>query len=335
MPNHGSEAPSGELDWLPYPESAAQRTRWITRLRPERALTNFEQPVAMFVENERNATGQIEPVLTVILTSRECGWHCLMCDLWKHTATSTPPTGSIPRQIEHALLQFPRIKSIKLYNSGSFFDPKAIAPQEDRRIAELLNGFSRVIVESHPRIVGDRARRFRDQLAGQLEIAVGLETVDEPTLEKLNKRVTLADFEKMALWMQAERIDLRTFILVRTPFQTEESGASWACRSIDFAFDNLGATVASLIPTRGGNGALEALSQQGLFSPPRLETLEAVTAYGVQRGGGRVFADLWNLESLAACPACFLDRRNRLEIINHTQRIPEGIGCSHCGLTPS
>lgn len=334
MPDSRPELLTLGQDLLPYPESPAERTRWIKRLRPERALIDHEQPVAVFVEREPNAQGELEEVLTVFLATRECPWHCLMCDLWKHTSTSPPKVGAIPRQIEQALTNFPNVKTIKLYNSGSFFDPQSIRPQEDKEIAQLLSRFSRVIVESHPSLIGDRARRFRDQLGGQLEIAVGLETVDEPTLEKLNKRVTLGDFERMARWMEIEWIDLRTFILVRSPFQSEESGRIWACRSIDFAIDSLGAKVASLIPTRGGNGALELLSKQGLFSPPKLESLESAIAYGLNRGGCRIFADVWNLELLTECSFCFPTRRERLQIINQTQRIPPAALCAHCGSNP-
>ncbi len=304
-------------------------------LRSQREPVNFDEPVATFEENERSEAGQIESVLTVILSSRECPWKCLMCDLWKNTATTSPPLGAIARQIEFALERFPKSSVIKLYNSGSFFDPSAVPVQDYPRVAELLTGFHRVIVESHPRLIGDRAVQFRDLLKGQLEIAVGLETVDEITLEKLNKRVPLIEFEKVGRWMKKEGIDLRTFILIRAPFQTEESGRFWANRSVDFAFDRLGATVAALIPTRAGNGAMEELARQGLFSPPQLGTLEQVLSYGLQRGGGRVFADLWNIDELARCSHCHLARRQRLEDMNLTQHWTPEIACSVCKSRPS
>ena len=49
-----------------------------------------------------------------------------MCDLWKNTLTETVPVGAIPAQIEYALARLPAARVIKLYNSGSFFDPRAI-----------------------------------------------------------------------------------------------------------------------------------------------------------------------------------------------------------------
>ena len=47
----------------------------------------------------------------------------------------------------------------------------------------------------------------------------------------------------------------------------------WAKRSLDFAFD-CGAMAATLISTRGGNGAIEVLVETGEFAPPRLELVE-------------------------------------------------------------
>ena len=56
-----------------------------------------------------------------------------------------------------------------------------------------------------------------------------------------------------------------------------------------------GATAAVLIPTRGGNGAMEDLMVSGQFKPPALETLETAMEYGLGLKAGRVFADLWGV----------------------------------------
>jgi uncharacterized Fe-S cluster-containing MiaB family protein len=56
------------------------------------------------------------------------------------------------------------IKQIKLYNSGSFFDPRAIPPEDHEAIAQRGAGFERVIVECHPALVGESVLTFRDLL---------------------------------------------------------------------------------------------------------------------------------------------------------------------------
>ena len=48
-------------------------------------------------------------------------------------------------------------KHLKLYNSGSFFDGRAIPEEDYPRIASLVSHFETVIVESHPKLIGENA----------------------------------------------------------------------------------------------------------------------------------------------------------------------------------
>src|SRR5439155_2565678 len=112
-------------------------------------------------------------------------------------------------------------RNIKLYNSGNFFDPRAIPPADYPAIARLVSGFERVIVECHPALLGNRCLQFREMLPGRLEVAIGLETVHPVVLEKLNKRITVDDFRRAAGFLASNWIDLRIFLLVRPPFLSE------------------------------------------------------------------------------------------------------------------
>ncbi len=314
----------------PYPDAPAQRDRWILVRRGNRKPLDPRQPYAFLVEEERSASGQLVPVATVFLTNRECPWHCLMCDLWKNTLPETVPAGAIPEQISFALKQLPAARQIKLYNSGSFFDPRAIPTEDYFAIAERVRRFERVVVESHPAFVGDDALRFRDIITGQLEVAIGLETAHPGVLEKLNKRMTLEQFAAAAEFLKKHQIALRVFLLVHPPFMPASEALQWLRRSADFAFD-CGATVVSLIPTRPGNGALEFLAQRGEFSLPVLSELEQAAAEVLACQRGRVFIDLWDLEKFSQCDKCFPARWLRLRKMNHTQQIEPRPVCSHCG----
>ena len=99
-------------------------------------------------------------------------------------------------------------------------------------------------------------------------------------------------------------------------FSTKREGLLWAKRSLDFAWD-VGVECCVIIPTRGGNGAMEQLRAEGSFEPPRLESLEAAVEYGLQQRRGRVFADLWDIECLIRCPSCGPERARRLQAMNH------------------
>lgn len=315
---------------LIFPESAAERDAWIVARRPARRPVDARVPYASFVEEECAANGHIERVATIFLTNRECPFRCTMCDLWRNTLTELVPAGAIPEQIDFALRQLESAKVVKLYNSGSFFDPLAIPPGDYPAIAECVRNFDRVIVECHPALVGEACVSFRDLLAGQLEIALGLETVEPQVLRKLNKRMTLDQFAAAARFLRSHAVDLRTFILVQPPFMKPEEALVWAERSLEFAF-SLGATAATLIPTRAGNGAMEELAEAGLFVAPELSLLEEAMAYGLGLGRMRVFADLWDMQRGRECAHCFDARVQRLREMNLRQRLAGAASCDICG----
>ncbi|TCK72823.1 radical SAM protein [Acidipila rosea] len=311
-----------------YPEQGLARDRWIVSRRPAREQLNPGLPYACFVEDEATAVGTIEPTATIFLTNRECPFRCVMCDLWRYTLTQSVPPGAIPAQIDHALATLAPATQVKLYNSGNFFDPGAIPPVDYPAIAERLTRFERVIVENHPLLTGESCLRFRDLLSGRLEIAMGLETAHPETLARLNKRMTPTQFATAAHFLRKHEIDLRVFILVQPPFMPPQESLHWAQASLDLAFD-LGATAASLIPTRGGNGAMETLAADGSFVPPSLVTVEAAMEYGLRLGRGRVFVDTWDLHT--TCAACNANRVARLRQMNLQQTILSRVGCAQCG----
>ncbi|HEX4008257.1 MAG TPA: hypothetical protein VHX60_18930 [Acidobacteriaceae bacterium] len=316
----------------PFPARPSDRDAWILALRGPRSPVDHWRPHAFLLEEEPDASGAIVPVTTIFLTNRECPWRCTMCDLWRNTLAEPTPPGAIPAQIEYALEQLAASasKHIKLYNSGSFFDPRAIPPEDHLAIAESIRTFDRVIVECHPALINDSCLRFRDLLNGQFEIAMGLETAHPGVLEKLNKRLTLDQFRAAADFLRAHSIALRVFILVQPPFMPQDESLHWAQRSLDFAFD-CGATAATLIPTRSGNGAMEALAASGDFTPPSLATVEDAVDYGLCLHRGRVFSDLWDLPRPTDCPACREARVARLRAMNLSQRTLPRIPCSVCG----
>jgi hypothetical protein len=300
-------------------------------------------------------SGALANTLTLLLTSRECPWHCAMCDLWQYTVPEPLPEGAMARQIAEALATArdsepadvdepaarPARRQIKLYNGGSFFDPKAVPPADYPAIARTVAGFDRIIVECHPALVGERAVQFqallREAAAARsraglpaLEVAMGLETVHLEALERLNKRMTLGQFERAAAFLAEHEMALRAFVLVQPPFQPPAEAVAWARRSADFAF-RCGAGVVTLIPTRSGNGAMEALRRAGDFTPPTLRTLEAAFEAALENAPARVFADLWNLEAFSRCPACFAARRERLDAMNLSQRVLKSTRCPRCG----
>lgn len=288
--------------------------------RGQRNVVSSKRPYAFFSERELGRSGHIESVATIFLTNRECPFHCVMCDLWKNTLTESVEPGDIPLQISYALNQLEPSESIKLYNSGNFFDPKAIPYSDHPAIAELAKGFSNVIVENHPKLCTKVCEEFQHRIApASFEIAIGLETCHEPSLRWLNKSFDLKDFETSVHFLRCCGIHVRVFLLLGLPGLSREECIDWTLRSIAYAA-NLGVDCFSIIPTRSDGPAFQRAKLEGSFSDPTGEQIEETFERALQLQAGRVFMDLWDAERFFSSAPSADVRIKRLESMNLYQR---------------
>ncbi len=302
--------------------------QFIESLRPPKEEVDVQKPYLFLHEREVQKSGEIEAVNTIFLTNKECPFKCTMCDLWRHTTDEPTPEGAITEQITYALERLPDATVAKLYNSGNFFDGKAIPRKDYLAISQQLAEYNHVIVENHPKLTGTYIHNFRDMLNGTFEIAMGLETVHPRVLPKLNKQITTDLFRESTEFLLKADVDVRAFILLNPPFLTDEiENIEWCLKSVEFAFA-AGVTACSIIPTRAGNGIMDQLEASGDYVKPRLEALEFVFDEALKLKKGRVFCDVWDLQKFSDCNSCFEQRKNRIEQMNLTQTILPRIECS-------
>ena len=306
----------------------------IRGLRPSRLQPQLDPfaPPRVLLERERRR-GLLEQSLTVFLTGAECPFTCVFCDLWRHTLEGPTPPGALPAQLGLAL-DAPEADPgscdrIKLYNASNWFDPRAVPRSEFDQLGRLVAPFRAVTVESHARMVGPRCQAFADRIDGRLEVAIGLETVHPGVLSRLNKGMTLDDFERAAAWLGDHDMDLRVFALVGAPFIPPEESVPWAVRTAEYALDR-GAAIVSLIPVRPGPGELARLAEAGEFTAPSLAQLEDALDCCLRRGMDGVTADLWDADQLVACPACRPAGLGRLDVMNRTGVSPPTLPCLIC-----
>lgn len=305
-------------------------TQEIEKLRPERNIVSPDIPYHFLHEQEPGQEGNLENVNTIFLTSKECSFKCVMCDLWKNTLKESTASGAILKQIDYALERLPKSDVIKLYNNGNFFDTKAIPLSDYPGIIKRLHSYNKVIVENHPKLCGQACIEFNEKLNGKLEIAMGLETIHPDVLPKLNKQLSPEDFKKATAFLRRHDIDIRAFILLNPPFLIgEKENIEWTLKTVQFAFE-CGVVCCSIIPTRPGNGIMESLQKKGDYIPPTLNALEEVFEKALELKKGRVFVDCWNIDFLSNCPYCFDERKHRLEEMNSDQIIHQRIVCSYC-----
>ena len=309
-----------------YPSAPQEQTSWILARRPERNVHDVRKPYHAMLEQEIGPDGILWDVATLFLVNRECPFRCLMCDLWKNTTRESVTAEDIVAQVAAGLAQTGPGRAVKLYNSGSWFDPSAVPIEAYEPVARLVAGFERVIVESHCAFLSERAEHFlmllrRYNPSVTLEVAIGLETVHPEVLARLNKRVTTADFVAAAEWLHMRGMALRSFVLLRPPFLTEDEGLEWAKRTIEFAI-SVGSTFTALIPVRGGNGAMDVLRAAGDWAPPSLASLETGLRHGLtivdRQAHQRITADVWDISLFSdagdAESDAIIERVNRMNV---------------------
>src|SRR5690606_38007824 len=174
-----------------------------------------------------------------------------------------PPRG--PTLFPYTTLFRSKARILKLYNAGSFFDPRAVPDADYPAIVDRLDGFARLVVESHPALIGRRLDRLLELLDARaasgaprvdLEVAMGLETTHASALEQLNKRMTVRQYVDAAARLAARGAGLRAFVLIAPPFVPVAERMFWLAHAVDTAFD-AGASIVSLIPVHAGNGAMD------------------------------------------------------------------------------
>jgi hypothetical protein len=260
-----------------------------------------------------------------------------MCDLWVNTLDESVPRGAIAHQIRTALATLPPARQIKLYNAGSFFDPQAIPVDDYEEIAAAVAGSIASSWSRIPRFCGvPTARRAG---ASGIWSAVGSKwpsasrRCTRRRWRALNKRMTLDDFAAAAQFLARHRSPCGVFVLLDPPFVPHHEAADTALSGVRTA-RSVGATACTVIPVRGGNGAIDALpvEQRPRLGLRELEwVLQEALAGGPEgpplRNRMRVFADLWDIERLYDC-GCSRDRAARLGRMNREQAAPPPVACA-------
>lgn len=311
-------------------------TAEVRRARPTSPEAREPGTPRFLDERERLADGRTVRSRTVFPIGAECPFACVYCDLWTHTTGARPtPPGSIPRQLRAALAPSePPIEQVKVYNASNFFEQRAVPAEDDEALLEILAPYPRVVVECHPRWIGERCFRFAGRLPGRLQVAIGLETAHPEALPRLGKAMTVERFDRAVEALLAREVGVRAFVLVGAPFVPSEESEEWAVRSVEHALRR-GVEHVALLPVRGGNGTLEALERAGEWRPPSLAEVESAFDRCLDFPfAGVVTVDTWDLDPDLSCPACFAPRRDRLERTSRTGRreapivCPEGCGKS-------
>ncbi len=273
----------------------------IAGIRNAISRSNRTDYVTTYTEREFfNGKTTLERVL--ILRTRGCSWSyhsgCSMCGYWDDT---NPEIGKaeLENQVSAFLKEFPRGEVLKIFTSGSFFDPIEIDSGSQHEIIErVLEGYGHLIVESRPeyihKVVGDLKR-----YGNRVQVAIGLESTDPDILKNsVNKNYDFDDFKKAATLLRENGVSVRTYLLLKPPFVTESEAVKDAIKSArDLAPYS---DFISINPMNIQRGTLvEKMYREGNYRPPWLwsvvtvlqslkgvgvPTVSLITASGKKRG---------------------------------------------------
>lgn len=241
----------------------------------------FQRPLACWRSRERHE-GTVIECLTIIFKTAGCRWNrCLMCS-YRHERF--PNNLSIESQEKDLLSQLAwtqeqhkpdRYQMVKIFTSGSFFDPCEVPPTVRSRIAEAFSG-KIVIAETRPEFVDrDSITTFLAAIDDgswkiPLVCAMGLETTDDQIREKcIKKGFLLSDFYAACERARASGAGVKAYLLFKPLFLTEREAVEDMKRSIRQISGQV--DMVSLNPcTVQRQTELEWYWKKGAYRPPYL-----------------------------------------------------------------
>jgi radical SAM enzyme (TIGR01210 family) len=164
---------------------------------------------------------------------------------------------------------------LKIFTSGSFFDPDEVPPAARRAVAEAFRG-KLIIAETRPEYVDAEAvGEFREGIdtgawSRPLSVAMGLETTNDAIREKsIDKGFTYADFLRAAGAAHAAGTDVKAYLLMKPPFLTEREARDDMVRSIR-EVSSVADSISMNLCTVQGRTEVERLWNQHAYRPPYL-----------------------------------------------------------------
>lgn len=239
-----------------------------------------EKPLAVWRGKDRFGTEQLE-CLTIIFESGGCSWSkCRMCS-YRHERYAARDCHALLSHLRAQLAWVMRehkpddYRMVKIFTSGSFFDPNEVPPEFLTDVAAAFRG-KLLFAETRPEYI-DRERLA--SFIGSIDdgtwktpvyCAIGLETSSDTIREKcINKGFSFEDFRNAARIAQTAGAGIKAYLLFKPLFLTESE-----------AVEDMETTIRDVVPladmismnpcTVQRNTELEYYWKRGAYRPPYL-----------------------------------------------------------------
>ncbi|MCI4364836.1 MAG: archaeosine biosynthesis radical SAM protein RaSEA [Thermoplasmata archaeon] len=271
------------------PESLARAVARDRRPGPA-GPTDARRYVNQWVEREAIGPEQVA-AFVLILRTRGCYWAdekgCSMCGYAKDTLGRSATPEELAEQLAHAVARYRDEPYVKIYTSGSFLDDREVDPESRRRLVETFSGRARrLLFETLPEFATpETLGPLHTAFAGELEVALGLESTDPTVLGKyVHKNAPPSEYLAAGDRVRALGLRAKAYLLLKPPYLTESESIRDVVRSIEEAAPRFDAL--SVNPVHIQNGTVvEWLYRRGRYRPPWLWSVVEALKEGASRRG--------------------------------------------------
>jgi hypothetical protein len=254
------------------------------------------EPVACW-RGEELLDGVVVPSFTIILRTVGCRFAreggCTMCGYITDAAAIPPTKEELIAQFDSALAKAPDSRfMVKIFTSGSFFDPCELPVEVQDYILRRLQQDERVVklvVESRPEFVQwESFQRARSLFFKPFEVAIGLETADD-TIRSfcINKNFSFDDFRKACAVAAGEDVRVKVYLLLKPPFLSEGDAIRDVVDSVSKVAEYAQTVSINVCNIQRGT-LVEALYLRGGYRPPWLWSVVEVLRRAKEVNSGLV-----------------------------------------------
>ncbi|MBN1539696.1 MAG: archaeosine biosynthesis radical SAM protein RaSEA [Candidatus Thermoplasmatota archaeon] len=251
--------------------------------------TSNSKPLSVWKEKDSIDRVEVE-ALVMILKTRGCSWSkrsgCTMCG-YNNSVFPDVTSSDLIMQVDDALKSYDGEQYIKIFTSGSYFDPMEIPLETQRSIAMSVGSSApsaRLLVETRPEFINRQGLEQVGRYMDILEVAIGLETSsDNIRMENINKGFTWSDYIRGGRIVDDTGCLLKTYLLMKSPFMSEAASIGDCLNSIKDVHEEFPGSRISVNPMNIQSRTLvERLFRKGLYRPPWLWSLMEVLGTGTQ-----------------------------------------------------
>jgi radical SAM enzyme (TIGR01210 family) len=252
----------------------------VKSLMPSRERdTNGNEPVSMWNELDR-LRGTKEETSVVIFRTRGCSWYdftsCSMCGYFNDVNTKVT-SENLKTQIDKAYEFMEKTKILKIFTSGSFLDRREI-PEEvfDYFMKRMSDKVEKLLVESRTEYVTQKTMDSIKKYGIDTRIAIGVESSNDLIVKNnVNKGTNFSKFKSAAEIVKSNGLELRTYLLLKPPFISEDDAVNDAIQSVrDCAPFSNDISVNPMNIQK--NTLVEKLWKRGEYRPPWLWSVARV-----------------------------------------------------------